>query len=125
MSPGSLMVASLGMCTGMHVRNYLDKNNIEHSGIEISVKNKYERNPTRVGEFTLTVSIDGELTEEQKRQLAVAFLSQLQRQDLHKEFKEYSRLFKAIGIDPYRNEIEEHASSEKQFIQRAARRLLA
>ena len=66
MSPGSLMVASLGMCTGMHVRSYLNKNNIDHSGIEITVKNKYERNPTRVGEFTLTVSIDGDLTEEQK-----------------------------------------------------------
>jgi len=66
MSPGSLMVAALGMCTGMHVRNYLDKNNIEHSGIEISIKNKYERNPTRVVEFTLSVSIDGELTDEQK-----------------------------------------------------------
>ena len=66
MSPGSLMVAALGMCTGMHVRNYLDKNVIEHSGIEISIKNKYERNPTRVVEFTLSVSIDGELTDEQK-----------------------------------------------------------
>ena len=66
MSPGSLMVAALGMCTGMHVRNYLDKNNIEHSGIEISIKNKYERNPTRVVDFTLSVSIDGELTDEQK-----------------------------------------------------------
>jgi len=66
MSPGSLMVAALGMCTGMHVRSYLEKNNIEHSGIEISVKNQYERNPTRVVEFYLSVIIDGELTEEQR-----------------------------------------------------------
>jgi len=70
MSPGSLMVAALGMCTGMHVRSYLEKNNIEHSGIEISVKNQYERNPTRVVEFYLSVIIDGELTEEQREGVA-------------------------------------------------------
>ena len=32
----------------------------------VEIKNKYERNPTRVVDFTLSVSIDGELTDEQK-----------------------------------------------------------
>lgn len=66
-----------------------------------------------------------ELKEHQKKQLAEVFLNQLARRDLHKEFKEYSRLFKTIGIEPYRKEIEKYASSEKQYIQRAAQRLLA
>lgn len=66
MSPGQLMVAALGMCTGMHVRSYLEKNNIEHSRIEISVKNKVGRNPTRIVEFNLAISINGNLTEEQR-----------------------------------------------------------
>jgi hypothetical protein len=65
------------------------------------------------------------LTEGQKQRLAEAFLKQLEHQDLHKEFKEYIRLFKTIGIEPYRKEIEKHLNSKKEFIQRAASKLLA
>ena len=66
MSPGSLMVASLGMCTGMHISSYLSNNGIPHEGIDIDIKNKYERNPPRAAEFILTVNVKGDLTEEQK-----------------------------------------------------------
>jgi hypothetical protein len=66
-----------------------------------------------------------ELKEYQKRQLAKIFLEQLRHQCLHKEFKEYSRLFKRIGVEPYRKEIEKYASAQKQYIRRAAQRLLA
>ena len=67
MSPGSLMVAALGMCTGMHIESYLSKNGIAFEGIEIEVKNRYERNPPRAAEFTLKVKIDGELTDEHRK----------------------------------------------------------
>ncbi len=66
-----------------------------------------------------------ELKEHQKKQLAEVFLNQLEDQNLYKEFKEYSRLFKTIGIEPFRKEIEKYASSEKQYIQRAVQKLLA
>ena len=66
-----------------------------------------------------------DLEEHQKKQLASVFLMQLRQENLGKEFKEYSRLFKTIGIEPYRKEIEKHARSQRQYVQRAARRLLA
>ena len=65
-----------------------------------------------------------ELTEHQKRQLATTFLKQLEQESLHKEFKEYCRLFKTIGVEPYRARIEKCARSEKQYIRRAVQRLL-
>ncbi|HUS77640.1 MAG TPA: OsmC family protein [Patescibacteria group bacterium] len=67
MSPGSLMVAALGMCTAMHIEGYLSKEGIEYDGIEIDVKNRYERNPPRAAGFILTVKVNGELTEEQRK----------------------------------------------------------
>jgi uncharacterized OsmC-like protein len=69
MSPGSLMVAALGMCTGMHIESYLSKNGVEFEGIEIEIKNRYERNPTRAAEFTLKVKVDGELSDEHRKGL--------------------------------------------------------
>ncbi|MFZ0789149.1 MAG: hypothetical protein WAM94_05950 [Chromatiaceae bacterium] len=66
-----------------------------------------------------------QLTEHQKKQLASTFLKQLEQPSLHKEFKEYSRLFKTIGIEPYRARIEKCAKSEKHYIRRAVQRLLA
>ena len=66
-----------------------------------------------------------ELTEDQKKRLASSFLMQLEHQDLHKEYKVYIRLFKTIGIEPYRKEIEKYLNSKKEFIQRAATKLLA
>ena len=65
-----------------------------------------------------------QLTEQQKARLAEIFLRQMKQQCLHQEFREYIRLFKTIGVDPYRMRIEGYAKSHKQFIQRAARRLL-
>ena len=65
-----------------------------------------------------------ELTEHQKKQLATTFLKQLEQATLHKEFKKYCRLFKTIGVAPYRARIEKCARSEKQYIRRAVQRLL-
>jgi hypothetical protein len=66
-----------------------------------------------------------ELKEHQKERLTEVFLNQLAQTNLHKEFREYCRLFKTIGIEPYRKEIEEHARSDKLYVRRAVQRLLA
>ena len=50
MSPGALMIASLGLCTAMHVETYLSKEGIEYGGINVSLSNKYERAPARAVE---------------------------------------------------------------------------
>jgi len=70
MSPGKLMVAALGLCTSMHVESYLSKEGIEHGGIEITVGNKYDRDPPRTVEFTLDVKVEAKLDEGQRKGLA-------------------------------------------------------
>jgi uncharacterized OsmC-like protein len=69
MSPGSLMVAALGMCTGMHVETYLKEQGIEYQGIEITVKNRYDGDPPRATEFLLDVKVGADLDEGQRRGL--------------------------------------------------------
>jgi uncharacterized OsmC-like protein len=69
LSPGKLMAASLGMCTGMHVLWYLKRKGIEHSGFEISVDTINEKNSSSCVEFNTNVNLKAELTEEQKEGL--------------------------------------------------------
>lgn len=69
MSPGALMTSALGLCTGMHVAAYLEKEGIEHGGLEIAVSNKYDRDPPRTVQFVLDVHLKAELDEEQRRGL--------------------------------------------------------
>ena len=66
-----------------------------------------------------------DLSKSQKTRLTNVFLSQLARGDLHKEFKEYIRLFRAIGVGDHRSSIENYSTSKKAYISRAAKRLLA
>ena len=64
------------------------------------------------------------LSKDQKERLALSFMTQLEQQTLHKEFREYIRLFKTIGVEPYRKIIEKYLNSKKEFIRRAAEKLL-
>ena len=68
---------------------------------------------------------NAELTKKQKVTLAGIFLKQLESGLIYREFREYCRLFKIIGVEPYRQEIEKHKKSRKQYIRHAASRLLA
>jgi uncharacterized OsmC-like protein len=63
MSPGTLMAASLGLCTGMHLVSYMQKNNIEHNGFKITVDTTNEKNPSRCTHFTTNIKINTELDE--------------------------------------------------------------
>jgi uncharacterized OsmC-like protein len=69
MSPGKLMAASLGLCTGMHVAGYLSRNGIPHQGFEVTVDQANAENPRRCGAFTVTVSVRADLTEKQRKSL--------------------------------------------------------
>ena len=64
MSPGRLMEASLGLCTGMHLVSYMQKNNIEHDGFEITMETTNEKNPSRCTEFTTNIKINADLDED-------------------------------------------------------------
>ena len=69
MSPGSLTVAALGMCTGMHIETYLKEQGIEYDGIEITVKNRHNRDPPRATEFVLDIAVGADLDEGRRRGL--------------------------------------------------------
>ena len=66
MSPGKLMAAALGMCTGMHVISYLKRHNIDHNGFEITVDTVNASNPGRCDEFTTSIMLNAELTDNQR-----------------------------------------------------------
>jgi len=67
MSPGTLMAASLGLCTGMHLVTYMQKNNIEHDGFEINVETVSGKNPSRCTDFTTNIKLNACLSEEEKK----------------------------------------------------------
>lgn len=64
------------------------------------------------------------LSDIQKKKITQTFMNQLKTGNMYKEFGEYIKLFKVIGIEDYREEINQLRFSEKDYIQRAARRLL-
>ena len=64
MSPGRLMAASLGLCTGMHLVSYMKKHNIEHDGFEITMDTTSESHPSRCTEFTTNIKIRAKLDDE-------------------------------------------------------------
>ncbi|OGD45592.1 hypothetical protein A3K69_03695 [Candidatus Bathyarchaeota archaeon RBG_16_57_9] len=67
MSPGKLMAASLGLCTGMHVAGYLMRHGVKNSGFEITVEQANAESPRRCGAFNVTISVQADLTDEQRK----------------------------------------------------------
>ena len=64
MSPGKLMVAALGMCTGMHAVTYLTKHNIEYSDLEIDINTHGAGGPARYDEFNMEIKLKADLSED-------------------------------------------------------------
>lgn len=64
MSPGKLMTAGLGLCTGMHAVTYLSKNDIEYSDLEITLDTQGAGNPARYGKFSMHIKVKADLSEE-------------------------------------------------------------
>jgi len=69
MSPGKLMAAALGMCTGMHVVSYFKRHNIVNKGFEITVDTVNASNPWRCEEFTTNIRLNAELSDSQRKGL--------------------------------------------------------
>ena len=63
-SPGKLMVAGLGLCTGMHAVSYLTKHKIEYSDLELELTTEGAGNPARYAVFNMGISVKADLSEE-------------------------------------------------------------
>lgn len=63
-SPGKLMTAGLGMCTGMHAVSYLTKHKIEYSDLELELTTEGAGNPARYAVFNMNISLKADLSKE-------------------------------------------------------------
>ncbi len=63
-SPGSLMVASLGLCAGLYAGWYLKRHNIPDEGLTVEVDTVDEKDPSRVGIFNVRVTVKADLSQE-------------------------------------------------------------
>lgn len=61
MSPGRLMVISLGLCSAFHAASYLRRHKIDAVGLSLMVEAKNDVNPSRASEFRITISVGAEL----------------------------------------------------------------
>jgi uncharacterized OsmC-like protein len=69
MSPGKLMVASLGLCSAFHVAWFLKRNKIEASSLEIEVDATNDKEPSRAAGFMITVKVGAALDVKQREGL--------------------------------------------------------
>jgi uncharacterized OsmC-like protein len=63
-SPSKLMVASLGLCTGLYAAWYLKRHNIPDEGLTVDVETIDASSPNRVGVFNVKVNVKADLNEE-------------------------------------------------------------
>ena len=61
MSPGKLMVASLGLCSAFHAVWYMKRQKIEASSLQIEVDDMNEKEPSRALGFNITVKVGAKL----------------------------------------------------------------
>ena len=65
MSPGKLMVASLGLCSAFHASWYFKRHSIEASSLEIEVDETNDKEPSRAAGFNITVKVGAKLDQRQ------------------------------------------------------------
>jgi len=63
-SPSELMVASLGLCTGLYTAWYLKRHNIPDEGLTVEVDTVDAKEPSRVGVFNVKVNVKANLSKE-------------------------------------------------------------
>ncbi|MCW4051334.1 MAG: OsmC family protein [Candidatus Bathyarchaeota archaeon] len=67
MSPGRIMVASLGMCAWLHAAWYLKRHGIEDDGLEVTIDVRNERKPGRATEFLVNIHSNAYLDERKRK----------------------------------------------------------
>jgi uncharacterized OsmC-like protein len=65
MSPGKLMVASLGLCSAFHAAWYLKRQKIEATSLQVEVDDMNEKEPSRALGFNITVKVGAKLDARQ------------------------------------------------------------
>ncbi len=65
MSPGKLMVASLGLCSAFHAAWYLKRQKIEATSLQVEVDDMNEKEPSRALGFNITVKVGANLDPKQ------------------------------------------------------------
>jgi uncharacterized OsmC-like protein len=65
MSPGKLMVASLGLCSAFHAAWYLKRHSLEASSLEIEVDEMNDKEPSRAAGFNITIKVGVKLDQRQ------------------------------------------------------------
>ena len=69
MSPGSILVAGLGLCTATRIIEQMMKRSWEAKGLELTVKTKYDKGLNRATSFELIIDLEADLTEEQRKEI--------------------------------------------------------
>ena len=65
MSPGRLLAASLGLCSGIHASWFLKRNGIEASTIQIKVDAMNDKEPSRAAELSVEIRVGANLSPKQ------------------------------------------------------------
>ena len=65
MSPGKLMVASLGLCSAFHAIRFLKRQKIEATSLQIEVDATNDKEPSRASLFNIIVKVGANLDAKQ------------------------------------------------------------
>jgi uncharacterized OsmC-like protein len=65
MSPGKLMVASLGLCSAFHATRFLKRQKIEATSLQIEVDATNDEEPSRASLFNVIVKVGANLDAKQ------------------------------------------------------------
>jgi uncharacterized OsmC-like protein len=69
MSPGKLMVASLGLCSAFHATWFLKRHKIEATSLQIEVDATNDKEPSRASLFKIVVKVGANLDTKQVESL--------------------------------------------------------
>jgi uncharacterized OsmC-like protein len=69
MNPGSILMAALGLCTATRTIEQMMKRGWEAKGLELTIKSKYDKGLNRATSFELTIDLEADLTEDQRKEI--------------------------------------------------------
>ena len=69
MSPGALMMASLGTCAGSRLVDQMNKRGWEAGGVEVTVKMRTNKELRTATSFDLDIRLEADITEDQRKEI--------------------------------------------------------